>query len=206
MPAAEVPGRIDEILGLVGLDGKRGSMVKGLSRGMRQRLGLGRALIHRPEVLLLDEPASGLDPKARADLRTLLRAVRDQGTTILISSHILSDLEDFSTSIGLMERGRMTRSGRIDEIATTERAARAVRVRWATGHGRVVEARLAADARVSGVMVKGSEAVFRFAGPEAEPAGVLAAVMAAGVRVVFFGEARQTIEDLYVRLSHHEVT
>jgi len=78
---------------------------------MKQRLGIGRAIIHQPKVLLLDEPASGLDPKARLELRNLLRWLQEQGTTILISSHILTELEGFCTSIGIMEKGRMVRSG-----------------------------------------------------------------------------------------------
>ena len=101
--------RVNEVIDEIGLELKRDSMVKGLSRGMKQRLGIGRAVIHRPKVLLLDEPASGLDPKARFELRQLLKRLRDQGATIVVSSHILPDLEDFSTSIGVMERGMMRR-------------------------------------------------------------------------------------------------
>ncbi|HVP49788.1 MAG TPA: ABC transporter ATP-binding protein, partial [Candidatus Bathyarchaeia archaeon] len=100
-----IPRRVDEVIAEIGLETKRDSMVKGLSRGMKQRLGIGRAIIHRPKVLLLDEPASGLDPKARFELRQLLKRLRDNGSTIVVSSHILPDLEDFSTSIGVMERG-----------------------------------------------------------------------------------------------------
>src|SRR5207245_8262638 len=97
------------------LEVKRDGMIRGLSRGMKQRLGIARAIIHRPKVLLLDEPASGLDPKARLELRNLLRSLRDQGSTILISSHILTELEGFCTSIGIMEKERMVSSGRSDE-------------------------------------------------------------------------------------------
>jgi ABC-2 type transport system ATP-binding protein len=113
LPEAGLSGRIDEVIQQVNLEVKRDAMIKGLSRGMKQRLGIARAIIHRPKVLLLDEPASGLDPKARLDLRNLLRALGEQGTTILISSHILTELEGFCTSIGLMERGVMVRSGTI---------------------------------------------------------------------------------------------
>ena len=114
MPEREIPSRIDEVIQQVALEVKRDELIKGLSRGMKQRLGIARAVIHRPKVLLLDEPASGLDPKARLDLRNLLRSLGDQGTTVLISSHILTELEGFCTSIGLMEKGRMVRSGKIE--------------------------------------------------------------------------------------------
>ena len=115
MPEADIPARITEVITQVGLEVKRDALIHGLSRGMKQRLGIARAIIHRPKVLLLDEPASGLDPKARLELRQLLRFLRDQGATILISSHILTELEGFCTSIGIMEKGRMVRSGRIDD-------------------------------------------------------------------------------------------
>ncbi|HXZ82115.1 MAG TPA: ABC transporter ATP-binding protein, partial [Terriglobales bacterium] len=113
MAPEQIPARIDEVIHQVGLEVKRDAMIKGLSRGMKQRMGIARAVIHKPKVLLLDEPASGLDPKARADLRNLLLSLRDSGATILISSHILSELEGFCTSIGIMERGRMVRSGKL---------------------------------------------------------------------------------------------
>src|SRR5215470_4777915 len=102
---SRIPARITEGIAQVSLEVKRDAMIRGLSRGMKQRLGIARAIIHQPKVMLLDEPASGLDPKARLELRNLLRSLRDQGTTILISSHILTELEGFCTSIGIMEKG-----------------------------------------------------------------------------------------------------
>jgi ABC-2 type transport system ATP-binding protein len=170
---------------------------------MKQRLGIGRAIIHRPKVLLLDEPASGLDPKARFELRNLLKALREGGTTILISSHILTELEGFCTSIGVMEKGRMLRSGRLEEIVAAESQVRVVRMSW-VGDG-TAEAALKAAEHVSDVMVRGREAVFRFAGSEEELAALLPALLAAGVRVIGFAEVKQTVEDVYLKLSHHEV-
>ncbi len=205
MPAAGIPARIDEVIAQVGLEVKREVLIKGLSRGMKQRLGIARAVIHRPKVLLLDEPASGLDPKARYDLRTLLQSLRDEGTTILISSHILSELEGFCTSIGLMEKGRLVRSGRIDEISSAESQFRVVRLSWLNEPGEEIEARLRAQAKVSGLMVKGQAGVFQFAGSEEELAALLAELVKGGARVVAFGEVKQTVEDLYLKLSKNEV-
>ncbi len=205
MPEAEIPPRIDEVIQQVGLEVKREAMIKGLSRGMKQRLGIGRAIIHRPKLLLLDEPASGLDPKARLDLRNLLRSLRDQGSTVLISSHILTELEGFCSSIGLMEKGRMIRSGKIEEITATESQYRVVRLSWVGNAAGEVESRLKANPKISGVMVRGAEGVFKFAGAEEDLAEVLRELVAGGVRVLSFGEIKQTVEDLYIKLSHHEV-
>ena len=205
MREAEIPGRIDQVIQQVGLEVKREAMIQGLSRGMKQRLGIARAIIHQPKVLLLDEPASGLDPKARMDLRNLLRALRDQGTTILISSHILTELEGFCTSIGLMEKGRMVRSGTLEEITAEESKYRVVRLAWTGDSAAQVEARLKALPGVSNLMVQGGEGVFRFAGPEDGLAAVLRELVAAGVPVLSFGEVKQTVEDLYLKLSRNEV-
>jgi ABC-2 type transport system ATP-binding protein len=120
MPDSHLRPRIDEVIQQVGLEVKRDAFIRGLSRGMKQRLGIARAIIHKPKVLLLDEPASGLDPKARADLRNLLLALRAEGATLLISSHILPDLEGFCTSIGVMEKGVMVRSGTVADISSQE--------------------------------------------------------------------------------------
>lgn len=205
MPEAEIPARIDEVIEQVRLEVKRDVMIKGLSRGMKQRLGIARAIIHRPKVLLLDEPASGLDPKARLDLRNLLRSLRERGTTILISSHILTELEGFCTSIGLMEKGCMVKSGTLEEITATEDQFRLVRFGWLGDGAALVQQVLQGDSRITGLTVQGSQAVFRLAGPEDELASVLAMLVARGVHVVSFAEVRQTVEDLYLKLSHHEV-
>ena len=130
MPAHEIPARLNEVIAEAGLESKRDTLIHGLSRGMKQRLGIARAMIHRPKVLLLDEPASGLDPKARIELRNLLRATRDQGATILISSHILTELEGLCTSIGIMEKGRLVRSGKIEDVVSASAESRQIKLQW----------------------------------------------------------------------------
>jgi ABC-2 type transport system ATP-binding protein len=200
-----IPARVDQVIGEVGLEVKRDSMIKGLSRGMKQRLGIARAVIHRPRVLLLDEPASGLDPKARADLRNLLLSLRDEGTTVLISSHILSELEGFCTSIGIMEKGVMVRSGRIETIGTEAAMQyKVVRLNW-VGSAVDAKALLEAVPGVSAVTAQPNDAVFRFAGNDDQLSEVLAALLTKGVRVLSFGEVKQTVEDIYLKLSKNQV-
>ncbi len=107
---------IGDVLELTDLTAKRHSQVNDLSRGMKQRLGLARVLIHDPEFLLLDEPASGLDPRARIEMRELLKELKNMGKTILISSHILPELSELCTRIGIIEQGKLIAEGSIDEI------------------------------------------------------------------------------------------
>jgi ABC-2 type transport system ATP-binding protein len=205
MPESQIPARIDEVIGQVNLEVKRDEMIKGLSRGMKQRLGIARAIIHRPRVLLLDEPASGLDPKARLDLRNLLRGLRDQGTTVLISSHILTELEGFCTSIGLMEKGVMVRSGTIEEITAAESRYRVVRLAWVGDSAALIKSRLEQNPKASGAMLSGKEGVFKFAGSEEELAAIMSDLVSSGARLISFGEVKQTVEDIYMKLSRHEV-
>ncbi len=205
LPESEIPARINEVIAQVNLEIKRDELIRGLSRGMKQRLGIARAIIHRPKVMLLDEPASGLDPKARLELRNLLRSLRDQGATILISSHILTELEGFCTSIGIMERGRLVRSGSIEEVTAAAATTRLIRLSWAGDSQVVLEQKLKSDARVSEVSLAAGSGAFRFGGNEEDLAPVLAGLVAANVRVTSFGEVKQTVEEVYMKLSTHEV-
>ncbi len=203
-PAA-IPARVDEVIEEIGLEVKRDSMVKGLSRGMKQRLGIGRAVIHRPKLLLLDEPASGLDPKARIELRQLLKRLRDNGATIVVSSHILPDLEDFSTSIGVMERGVMLRSGRVQELRDEVDAgdARTIDIRWLGSSAAVSDFLRAHEITQHALLDR--EGAFQFRGDDQAVGDLLAEMTAAGIRLTSFHEVKQTVEELYLKLSHGQV-
>src|ERR1700692_396135 len=120
---------IGEVLELLDLTHKRDDYVNGLSKGMKQRLCLAKTLVHDPPVLILDEPASGLDPRARLEMKALLTELKGMGKTILISSHILSELADFCTSIGIIERGKLLVAGSIQDITRQLRSHRVLRVR-----------------------------------------------------------------------------
>src|SRR4028118_1610543 len=116
IPANKRKAIIDDVLELTDLTGKREAYVESLSRGMKQRLCLAKTLVHDPKVLLLDEPASGLDPRARIEFRALLKELKAMGKTIIVSSHILPELADFCTSVGIIERGQLIVAGPIDAI------------------------------------------------------------------------------------------
>jgi ABC-2 type transport system ATP-binding protein len=111
----------EEVLELVDLTYKRDALVTSLSRGMTQRLGLARTLLHDPQVLLLDEPASGLDPRARIEMRGLLKELRNMGKTILVSSHILPELADICNKIGIIEQGALLVNGEVNEVMSRVR-------------------------------------------------------------------------------------
>ena len=202
---SRIKDRIAEAISQAGLEAKRDALVHGLSRGMKQRLGIARAIIHEPKVLLLDEPASGLDPKARLELRKLLRSLRDRGTTILISSHILSELEGFCTSIGIMEKGCLLRSGRIEEVTAVEKSGRTFKLGWVGDSASNVRSVLEREPQVSGPQINRSEGTFEFDGTDDEVAALLTRLITAGIRVVSFSETKQTVEDLYMRISRHQV-
>src|SRR5512145_833071 len=136
---AERRKKCDQVLELVDLGYKRDALVTSLSRGMTQRLGLARVLLHEPQVLLLDEPASGLDPRARIEMRGLLKELRTMGKTILVSSHILPELADICNKIGIIERGRLLFDG--DVQAAIKQVRRRTVLRVGVGEGRALEAK-----------------------------------------------------------------
>ena len=131
IPRSEWSGLVDGLLELVDLGVKRTAMVNSLSRGMKQRLSLARALVHDPELLILDEPASGLDPRARVELRELLLTLNGLGKTIIISSHILAELEEMCSDVAIMEAGKLLASGPPRQILQQLGGARTIRVRFA---------------------------------------------------------------------------
>lgn len=133
IPRSEWPELVSGLLELVDLGVKRTAMVNSLSRGMKQRLSLARALVHDPELLVLDEPASGLDPRARVELRELLRSLNAMGKTIVIASHILAELEEMCSDVAIMEAGRLLASGPPRQILQQLGGARSIRVRFADG-------------------------------------------------------------------------
>jgi len=133
VPRKEWPSLIDGLLELVDLNVKSTSLVNSLSRGMKQRLSLARTLVHDPTLLVLDEPASGLDPRARVELRDTLRQLNQMGKTIIVSSHILAELEEMCTEVAIMEAGKLLASGSPRQIMDQLGRAKSVSVRFTDG-------------------------------------------------------------------------
>ena len=204
IPSARRRQMIGDLLDLVDLGDKRDAYVQGLSRGMQQRLCLAHTLVHDPQVLLLDEPASGLDPRARVELRELLRELRSLGKTILISSHILPELEELCTSVAIVDHGQVLAQGRVADIEKRLRYGAVLRVR-VLGEGEAIEAArdfFAAEARVaSAAILDDGQIELGFRGDDAESADLLARAIGGGIRVASFARAASDLEELFLQVT-----
>jgi ABC-2 type transport system ATP-binding protein len=189
----------DSLLELVDLGYKRDEYVESLSRGMQQRLCLARALVHDPRVLLLDEPASGLDPIARVEMREILKELGQMGKTVVISSHILTELADLCTHVGMMANGRMVREGPIGDILwASERPGFVLHVlRDQDEAVRVLE-----RVRGVGAVAPTADGIrFHCEGGAEGASAALAAVVAAGIPVAGMSEIETSLESTFVQLT-----
>lgn len=187
-------------LELVDLGSKRDELVTSLSRGMTQRLGLARVLLHDPEVLLLDEPASGLDPRARIEMRNLLKRLQSMGKTILVSSHILPELADICNRVGIIEYGKLLACGGVQELLGRVRGRPSVRVR-VTGSAEAAAEVLATCAEAADVTVCDREIVVTLAEGVTDHAALAAALIAAGHGLVGLQEAEVNLETAFLELT-----
>jgi ABC-2 type transport system ATP-binding protein len=207
IPADRRRRMIGDLLDLVDLGPKRDTYVQGLSRGMQQRLCLAHALVHDPSVLLLDEPASGLDPRARVELRELLRELRALGKTILVSSHILPELEELCTSVAIIDRGQVLAQGRVADIERRLRVGAVYRVRvlgdddaiavaqaWFSGQPNVVSAQVLDDGTIE----------IGFHGDDDGAAALLAAAVRSDLRIATFARAASDLEELFLQVTAQE--
>ena len=196
---------IGDVLELLDLTHKRDDYVNGLSRGMKQRLCLAKTLVHDPPVLILDEPASGLDPRARLEVKALLKELRKMGKTILISSHILTELADVCTSIGIIERGRLLMAGPIDRVYRKIQQNRHLEVRFA-GDPAAGLSLIRSDPKVRSVQEDARSASVEYAGDDAEVQRLLRALVAAEVGLVSFADKEPTLEDVFMMVTKGLVT
>ena len=198
---------IGDLLELVDLASKRDAYVQSLSRGMQQRLCLAHALVHDPKVLLLDEPASGLDPRARVELRELLRELRVLGKTILISSHILPELEELCTSVAIVDHGRVLAAGTISEIGQKLRVGEVLRIR-VLGDEAAVETRprlvRGQRGRRVGDRSTPGQIEIGFRGDEAGAAALLAAAVRAKIRVASYSPAATDLQELFLQVTDRD--
>jgi ABC-2 type transport system ATP-binding protein len=198
-----------ELLELVDLTEKRDAFVHTLSRGMRQRLCLAHALIHDPQVLLLDEPASGLDPRARVEMRELLRELQNMGKTILLSSHILTELAELCDHVAIMERGKLVISAPIEEILRRAREHRRFTIQILSEHQKVDDILRQAPAVRDIVYEEGKDQInkfeIEFSGNDEAAADLLDSLIAGHVRIAAFGELDNNLEEAFLRLTKGEV-
>ena len=192
---------INEVLELLDLSHKRDDYVNGLSKGMKQRLCLAKTLVHDPPVLILDEPASGLDPRARLEMKALLNELRGMGKTILISSHILSELADFCTSIGIIERGKLLAAGSIQDIQRQLRTHRVLKMRVLDPSTDRAEAILRDEAGVSRVSSFDHTISAEFNGEDDAQARLLGRLVQAGVAVESFSEEPLSLEEVFMMIT-----
>jgi len=200
---------IGELLEIVGLTEKRESYVETLSRGMRQRLCLAHTLVHDPALLILDEPASGLDPRARVEMREILRELRAMGKTILVSSHILPELGEMCTGVAIIDRGHLLRSGTMRDIERSLRATALLRIDLLGDEAAVSSARdwIGTDPRIADVLQieRNADGATRieasFDGPPEAQAELLRTMVEAGHRVVGFSQATSDLEEIFLKVT-----
>ncbi len=203
----KVGKRIDAVLELTNLTSKKEAMVGALSRGMRQRLVIAKTLLHAPKVLLLDEPASGLDPHARIELRDLIRQLGALGTTIVVSSHILTELADFSTSVVIMEQGNVVRSGRIDDLVESISGGTRLRIETLSAEqAEKLSEDLRAHEHVNSVTATGAGIDCTFTGERSALVELHRNIVVKHEGIVSFYEKRLTVEDVFMAAGSRHVS
>ncbi|MEN6351571.1 MAG: ABC transporter ATP-binding protein [Syntrophomonas sp.] len=200
IPSQRRPKIIGELLELMDLSHKRQAYVDSLSRGMKQRLCLARCLVHDPELLILDEPASGLDPRARVEVREILKELRAMGKTMIVSSHILAELTELCTHIGIIEAGRMVACGSVDEIMHRSQSVQVLEVRVLEKLDEALSL-ISRHCGITGTKVGERMLELPFNGDEAEMNRLLTVLVQGGIPVVSFGEAKNNLENIFMQLT-----
>jgi ABC-2 type transport system ATP-binding protein len=197
IPRSQRKHVIQDVMELLDLGHKRDDFVNSLSRGMKQRLCLAKTLVHDPPVLILDEPTSGLDPRARLEVKALLKELRRMGKTILISSHILSELADCCTSIGILERGQLLMHGPIDEVYRRIQRNRILEIR-VLDHVETALSIVRSLPQTLDVHADNHRITVELAADDQQIATLLEQLIAAGVRMHSFAEKDPTLEDVFM--------
>jgi ABC-2 type transport system ATP-binding protein len=198
--------RLHEVLELVQLTNKRNSMISTLSRGMKQRLSLARTIIHEPILLLLDEPVSGLDPIARMQFREIIKTLQEAGMTILISSHVLSDLAELCTAIGIMELGYLVESASLDELY--QRLGRQQIFLTALGKLDALRAELKKHPLVENCerLPEAGRVRIDFKGGQEDCARLLRSLISAGIPLTEFHCTQEDLETIFLKLGHQQAS
>jgi ABC-2 type transport system ATP-binding protein len=195
--------RLRWVLDFTGTAGMADKPIRGLSKGMKQRLCLGRALIHDPAVLILDEPAAGLDPRARIELRRMIRNLADRGKTILISSHILTELAEMCDAVGIIEQGQLLATGSVDDIQAGAQNRAELTVRVLARQQSIAESlqRLPEPLSTDPPIIDGQLVRFGFSGELADQAAIVAHLVRDGFDVAEVSAKKKSLEDVFLQVT-----
>ncbi|MFD2045782.1 ATP-binding cassette domain-containing protein [Ornithinibacillus salinisoli] len=203
IPKAEREALIPQLLELVNLSNKKEDYVDVLSRGMKQRLCLARSLIHDPEVLILDEPASGLDPRARIEMREILKELKSMGKTILISSHILPELAEMCDEIGVITNGKLVASGSVSSIQKQLQANKEIHVKLASDRDEAI-AFFEDEPKISALTKHDKYddiIIFSYAGSDEEQVQLLKRALLADLLIISFSQEEVDLEDVFLEIT-----
>ena len=203
IPSAQREKTVNDVLELVGLSEKKGALIGALSRGMQQRLGLARVLIHDPQLLLLDEPASGLDPRARIEMMAILQELQRLGKTIIISSHILSELQTLCNRVAIIEKGKLIYSGPVQGVRDQMSQGRVVWVRVSSNPTEAVEL-LKARTEVAEVSAADGEIKVTLASHDIDHSIVADVLVRGGARLIELREDEIGLEEVFMRVTRGE--
>lgn len=194
---------IDNLLEIVDLSHKKESYVDSLSRGMKQRLCLARSLVHDPELLILDEPASGLDPRARVEMKEVLKQLQEMGKTIVVSSHILPELAEMCTEICIINGGKLAAQGSVQEIMQKLRQKRLIHVQPLREMEKMVQI-LKEQPTIRSIVENSQDVDFDFVGTNEQLAGVLKQLVMADIPLLSFKEKEGNLEEVFMQITGGE--
>mgnify|MGYP000939473293 CR=1 FL=1 len=195
---------VADVLELVGLSEKKGALIGALSRGMQQRLGLARVLIHDPQLLLLDEPASGLDPRARIEVMAILQELQRMGKTIIISSHILSELQSLCNRVAIIEKGKLIYSGPVQGVRSQLESNPVIRVKVAAEPERALRLCQEISSVVDGVLDPSGELRLTLSAAQADPSVIAETLVKGGIKLTGLREEEIGLEEVFLRVTRGE--
>ena len=203
IPYSQRAELIDSLLEVVDLSNKKDAYVDALSRGMKQRLCLARSLIHDPELLILDEPASGLDPRARVEMKEILKRLREMGKTIIVSSHILPELAEMCSEIGIIDQGKLVTQGSVHDIMNRMHKKRIIRVK-ASAPPELLIRLLKEQATVKEITENTDNVEFAFEGKNDDLTSILRNIVMNGIPVYSFSENEGNLEEIFMTVTGGE--
>ena len=203
IPYAERGTLIDNLLEVVDLTDKKDTYVDSLSRGMKQRLCLARSLIHDPELIILDEPASGLDPRARVEMKEILKELREMGKTIIVSSHILPELAEMCSEIGIIDHGKLVTQGTVNEIMNRINKKRMVKVKLSNGKENLIRL-LKEQSTVKEITENTDNVEFAFEGTNDNLISILRNIIMNGIPIYSFAENEGNLEEIFMTVTGGE--